>query len=113
MRASVLPMSEREHCLISSLPCSLEMFPPLSPCPNSVNNCASVCLRDYGEGRDWLKDFFVPNRQAVIVHSGAAVVPCFQAPLLKGLVKERGLLDHNSTEILDCTQFSLLSWILL
>lgn len=45
----------------------------------------------------------MPNRQAVSVHSGSAVVPCFQAPFPKGLVKERGLLDHESTAVVNCT----------
>lgn len=49
----------------------------------------------------------MPNRQAVTAHSGSAVVPCFQAPFLKGLVKDRGLLDHDNTALVNCMTLSL------
>lgn len=44
----------------------------------------------------------MPNRQAVTAHSESEVVPCFQAPFLKGFVKDRGLLDHDNTALVNC-----------
>lgn len=44
----------------------------------------------------------MPNRQAVTAHSGSAVVPCFQAPFLKELVKDRGLLHLGNTALVNC-----------
>lgn len=124
MDESISASHERKRAsprLISSLPLFLRYVSPTTSCPDSVNNCASVCLKDCRKGRETvLVPFFFffcakQLRQAVTAHSGSVVVRCFQAPFSKGACEgERATRPqkHSRSELYDSPLLPPSQWIL-